>query len=170
MPINSSINFQLFLGIRYSSPAKVVRRREAGWEGRVDIYEKVDSLSKKKFACYDNKLQATDHSKFRSNKEEGNKNIKQSFSCRQQSPDRLQGTKSADSPNQPHTHPKSSSRTRHSHQETKKQSRRADFDGISENDLIANGLYTLTPKQLSSFNAFTDMISSFDNTDMVSED
>ena len=62
---------------------------------------------------------------------------------------------------------------RHSHSHghpVKKPSRRADFDGISENDLIANGLYTLTTQQLTTFNQFSEMISSFDNTDMVSDD
>lgn len=45
---------------------------------------------------------------------------------------------------------------------------RIDDSDMSENDLIANGLYYLDPEQMKVYNDFTSLLSSFDNFDMVS--
>lgn len=136
-----------------------LQQKEAGWEGRVDINEKIDNLNRKKFALNESNFEK-DGRAFKSNA-----NTHPSVTNkRSHSP--IAATNAGHRQHQ-HQHQQTNEKLG-GNEAAKKPSRRADFDGISENDLIANGLYTLAPQQLNIFNNFTDMISSFDNTDMVS--
>ena len=135
-------------GLRSNKPETVLKKREEGWHSRVDICEKLDSLSRKKFGLYDDCYKSRNFNTTSSGKDRRSHD----YHDKERSPDRNDRRSSV-----PGREP------------VKKPSRRADFDGISENDLIANGLYALTPQQRTLFNNFTDMITSFDNTDMVSQ-
>jgi hypothetical protein len=138
----------------------------------LDIYEKIDDLSRKKFAMHESSFH-TDI--FKSNTHHttaaagggGGGGGGGGLSSHPRASSRSPTSRGRQRQHVPATH--THTHTRHDHDHAKKPSRRADFDGISENDLIANGLYTLTPQQLGVFHSFTEMISSFDHTDMVSE-
>lgn len=165
----------MYSGLRSSKyeDAALLQQKEAGWEGRIDIYEKIDDLSRKKFALHESGRDTSPGQSDRRHPRASSRSPdRQQFrqQTRPHSPIAATGAGAdagadASSHTQQHTR-----RGGHGHGHgdvVKKPSRRADFDGISENDLIANGLYTLAPQQLKTFNSFTDMISSFDNTDMV---
>ena len=124
---------------------------EDGWEGRVDIHEKLDSVSRKKFGLGESSFE---RDPFTNDTNFGKFNNHRTGS---RSPERRH---SSDTHGFPVTNGKS-------RKKAKKLSRRANFDGISEHDLIANGLYAFTPQQLTIYNKFTAMIAEFDNTDMV---
>lgn len=47
-------------------------------------------------------------------------------------------------------------------------SHRVDFEGVSDNDLIANGLYYLDDEQMEVYDRFTSLLASHDPFDMVS--
>lgn len=123
----------------------------------MDICEKIDKVSRKKFGLHDSYYQTeSSHESMGGGADNGRE-------MRHLTP----GQTSKRAPHSPDRQPTSPSSAPPKREPIKKPSRRADFDGISENDLIANGLYALTPQQLSLFNNFTDMISNFDNSDMV---
>lgn len=80
------------------------------------------------------------------------------------------------SSSRPKTAPSNSHSNRMNHGQTsvkfthKKPSRnhRVDFEGVSENDLIANGLYFLDDEQMEVYDKFTSLLACHDPFDMVS--
>jgi hypothetical protein len=87
---------------------------------------------------------------------------------------RVNPPKSTESRKKPHHADRPRSLTSKSNSESfnkskvsKHLSHRADIPGISESDLIANGLYQLDDSQFSLFDDFAQMLSNFDHHDMV---
>mmetsp|Transcript_12702 Transcript_12702/g.19138 ORF Transcript_12702/g.19138 Transcript_12702/m.19138 type:complete len:245 (+) Transcript_12702:121-855(+) len=127
-----------------------LRRREKEWESRVVITENMPATQRKQRA----KAEA------------------EAFLSQRRVP-ADDGTADGISMKRPHSaRPKSSrsktrSQRKHSSSPEVHECRRVDIEGISENDLIANGLYYLTEKQLELYDEFVTMLSEFDHTDMI---
>jgi hypothetical protein len=64
-------------------------------------------------------------------------------------------------------HNSNSNHDRHSQILQSPQTHRVDDPEMTENDLIANGAYYLSPEQLKTYQDFTELLASFDNYDMV---
>mmetsp|Transcript_17869 Transcript_17869/g.18634 ORF Transcript_17869/g.18634 Transcript_17869/m.18634 type:complete len:231 (-) Transcript_17869:146-838(-) len=119
---------------------ETLKKREKEWQSRIVITENLDSNKRKEFLRTEANLRNSSESKSKKSSEPMETSKSQS------------------------TIPKLSQT---SQSQSTQLNHRIDDSDMSENDLIANGLYYLDPEQMKVYNDFTSLLSSFDNFDMV---
>jgi hypothetical protein len=125
-------------------------RKEHGWENRITLTSNLEELNKKSKA-----KAALEESMLSTRKEQLGSSSSRPKTAPSNSRQRGGGDMG---------HASSSSRSAH-----KKSSRshRVDFEGVSDNDLIANGLYYLDDEQMEVYDRFTSLLACHDPFDMV---
>ena len=144
------------LGIASTRRSKIsdLKRKEDGWENRIILTPNLEDLNRKSKARAE-----IDSSMLQSSFDRKYSDRGKPASSR---PRTAPGGGKSRANRSPHVPSHSNS------YDSKPRSHRVDFAGVSENDLIANGLYYLDDAQMEVYDNFTSLLACHDQFDMVS--